>query len=44
VTLVLEGVAVLVVTTDTWEALKQASGRAKDLEHLDQYYESRGKP
>ncbi len=44
VTLVLEGVAVLVITTDTWEALKQASGRAKDLEHLDQYYESRGKP
>jgi hypothetical protein len=29
---------VLVVTTATWAALKQASGRAKDLEHLDRYY------
>jgi hypothetical protein len=32
---------VLVITPATWEALKQASGRAKDLEHLDRYYEGR---
>lgn len=32
---------VLVITTATWEALKQASGRAKDLEHLDTYYQHR---
>jgi hypothetical protein len=32
---------VLVITFATWEALKQAAGRAKDLEHLDRYYESR---
>ena len=32
---------VLVITPTTWEALKQASGRAKDLEHLDRYYEGR---
>jgi hypothetical protein len=32
----------LVITTETREALKQASGRAKDLEHLDRYYEQRG--
>jgi hypothetical protein len=34
--------SVMVITAATWEALKQASGRAKDLEHLDRYYESRG--
>jgi hypothetical protein len=34
---------VLVITTTTWEALKRASGRAKDLEHLDRYYERRDK-
>ncbi len=27
----------LVITTDTWVQLKEASGRAKDLEHLDRY-------
>lgn len=32
---------VTVITVATWEALKQASGRAKDLEHLDRFYESR---
>jgi len=32
---------VMVITIATWESLKQASGRAKDLEHLDRYYESR---
>jgi hypothetical protein len=32
---------VMVITVATWEALKQASGRAKDLEHLDRYYEAR---
>ena len=32
---------VMVISVSTWEALKQASGRAKDLEHLDRYYESR---
>jgi hypothetical protein len=31
----------MVITVATWEALKQATGRAKDLEHLDSYYESR---
>jgi hypothetical protein len=31
----------LVITAATWEALKQASGRAKDLAHLDMYYEAR---
>jgi hypothetical protein len=30
-----------VITVPMWEALKQATGRAKDLEHLDSYYESR---
>lgn len=32
---------VMVITIPTWEALKQASGRAKDLEHLDRYYGAR---
>ena len=41
VRLLLEDEAVLVITTATWEALKQASGRAKDLEHLDRYYDGR---
>ena len=39
----LDGEPVLVITTTTWEALKLASGRAKDLEHLDRYYERRDK-
>lgn len=34
---------VLVISIATWEALKQATGRAKDLEHLDRYYESKGR-
>ncbi len=29
----------LVISVATWEQLKQASGRAKDLEHLDRFYE-----
>ena len=29
----------LVISVTTWEQLKQASGRAKDLEHLDRFYE-----
>lgn len=29
---------VLVITPATWETLKRASGRAKDLAHLDSYY------
>ncbi len=37
----LDGEPVLVITPTTWETLKQASGRAKDLEHLDRYYERR---
>ncbi|MFZ4811671.1 MAG: hypothetical protein ACOYL9_10035 [Ilumatobacteraceae bacterium] len=32
---------VMVITVAQWEALKQASGRAKDLEHLDRFYASR---
>jgi hypothetical protein len=32
---------VMVITVAKWEALKQATGRAKDLEHLDRYYEAR---
>ncbi len=35
-----DGHEVLVITTATWESMKQASGRAKDLEHLDRYYEN----
>jgi len=30
---------VLVISVDTWERLKEASGRAKDLEHLDLFRE-----
>jgi hypothetical protein len=37
----LEGEPVVVVNEATWERLKQASGRAKDLEHLDQYHQHR---
>jgi len=32
---------VMVISVPTWEALKQATGRAKDLEHLDRYDEFR---
>jgi hypothetical protein len=32
---------VMVITVAKWKALKQATGRAKDLEHLDRYYEAR---
>ena len=38
----IEDEPVMVITIATWESLKQASGRAKDLEHLDRYYESPG--
>lgn len=31
----------LVITVATWERLKEASGRAKDLEHLDRVREDR---
>ncbi len=34
-----EDVTALVVTTRTWVRLKEASGRSKDLEHLDLYRE-----
>ena len=34
------GSRALVISVATWERLKQASGRAKDLEHLDRYYET----
>ena len=34
------GSQALVITVSTWERLKEASGRAKDLEHLDLYRES----
>ena len=37
----IDGEPVMVITIETWEALKHASGRAKDLEHLDRYYEAR---
>lgn len=40
----LAGQRVLVITTATWEALKQASGRAKDLAHLDSYYAAGRRP
>lgn len=33
------GTEALVITVATWERLKEASGRAKDLEHLDLYHE-----
>ena len=29
----------LVISIETWERLKEASGRAKDLEHLDLFRE-----
>ena len=29
----------LVISVATWERLKQATGRAKGLEHLDRFYE-----
>ena len=32
---------VMVISVATWESLKLATGRAKDLEHLDRYYEAR---
>ncbi len=31
----------LVITVETWERLKEASGRAKDLEHLDRFREEK---
>ncbi len=37
----LDGETVMIITVAKWEALKQATGRAKDLEHLDRFYESR---
>jgi hypothetical protein len=36
----LNGEPVLVLTVRAWETLKQAAGRAKDLAHLDAYYEN----
>jgi hypothetical protein len=42
VRLMLDDEAVMVITKATWAALKQASGRAKDLEHLDRYYSALG--
>ena len=41
VTLELGNQQILVIRAATWEALKIASGRAKDIEHLDRYYEHR---
>ncbi|MGE0879634.1 MAG: hypothetical protein AB7L13_03840 [Acidimicrobiia bacterium] len=41
VQLTVEDERVRVVTPATWESLKQASGRAKDLAHLEQYWEWR---
>lgn len=35
-----EGSEALVITVAAWERLKEASGRAKDLEHLDRYREN----
>lgn len=32
----------LVISVATWERLKESSGRAKDLEHLDLYRNGRG--
>ena len=37
----LDDQTVMVITVAKWEALKQATGRAKDLEHLDRFYEAR---
>jgi predicted nucleotidyltransferase len=34
-------VPVRVVSVQQWAALKAASGRAKDLEHLDAFFEAR---
>ena len=34
----LEGQSVLVISVQTWIALKEATGRSKDLEHLDRYH------
>jgi len=34
-----EGTTALVVSVAAWEHLKEASGRAKDLEHLDLFHE-----
>ena len=31
---------VMAITVAMWATLKQASGRAKDLEHLDRYYQA----
>lgn len=35
------GTTALVISVATWERLKEATGRAKDLEHLDLYREDR---
>lgn len=32
---------IMVITVAKWEALKRATGRAKDLEHLDLYNKGR---
>lgn len=32
--------AALVISVSMWERLKHATGRAKDLEHLDRFYEN----
>ena len=37
----LHGQTVMIITVAKWESLKQATGRPKDLEHLDRFYESR---
>jgi hypothetical protein len=34
-----DGAEALVISVATWERLKEASGRAKDLEHLDRFRE-----
>lgn len=34
-----ENTKALVISVSTWEHLKQSAGRAKDLEHLDLFYE-----
>jgi len=36
-----DDVTALVITTQTWVRLKEASGRSKDLEHLDHYRDGR---
>lgn len=35
-------VSALVISLEQWEELKRAAGRAKDLEHLDRYFDDRG--